>query len=484
MQERAKSSTQQASRSAMVMQSRSVEKNEEAGMIDSQERNVPLALQSRSTLKRKSLPTDFDFPTEKLPNAEGSHGNKRKRQDPLQTVTKNSKHSLHTSFKPNHKRSKTMGGPPRPMSFYDNLADFSQLDESTDAHEKVIRQARRLVGHAKLDSTQGDYFALKARGVDPDTPLTPQPGLKRSRVDEQLERVRKLLKPSPSISNESSSKFTQPSDSLLDPSSNTAQSRSRPPNSSNRNVQSSPNDLLAQVRQVREALAEGTAWFQAERVKSERLSSSRSSETSHNVSTARAPVQSSQIQTQEPRPSKWNPPTRSQIRLEKTKANGLLPPDWDWNKSVTDWKLRGGKGSPMRGTSKEPTARPSSAGVANQQQQVQKPAGLAATANGFGRRQDQVPKEDEMVYNDEEEAIDEREVEEADEEDVGDEYEGEEGDEGEEGEEGEDYANGYEEEYEDEEDEEEEEEDEVDIPPERAVLKGQGNSADTAIDLD
>ena len=74
-----------------------------------------------------------------------------------------------------HERSKTMGGHPRPASFYDDLADFSQLDESTDAHEKVIRQARRLVGHAKLDSTQGYYFALKARGIDPIRPLRRSP---------------------------------------------------------------------------------------------------------------------------------------------------------------------------------------------------------------------------------------------------------------------------------------------------------------------
>ncbi|KAL8836870.1 MAG: hypothetical protein Q9170_002761 [Blastenia crenularia] len=440
------------------------------------ERSMLPPPQLQNNMKRKSLPIDFD----ELPNAEGLHGNKRKRQDPVQQ-TKSSKHSLHSSFKPHHKRSRTMGESRRPTSLYDNLADFSQLDEDAYANEKVIRQARRLVGHAKLDTTQGDYFALKARGIDIDQSVTPQSSLKRSRADDQIERVRKLLKPSPPDLTKPISQSTQRSHPSNGLSAHGAHSNSQLTTTHSSDAQKSPDDLLAQVRQVREALAEGTAWFQAEREKSERLGSSRSSELPHDRTLNR-------ITSQPVKPEPWDyqsrepilPPTRAQLRLERTKANGLLPPDWDWNKSVTEWKLRGGTGSPRPGASREQRGRSTPTVVAPQQNQIKKPIGLAAATNGLGKRPAPIRKAEEVVYDDDEEEVDfdgEEGLTEA--------YDEEEDEEEEEGAEEEDeggYADGYEEGYEEEEYEEYEEE--AENPAGSAVLKAQGNSADTAIDLD
>lgn len=476
MQEMAKSSHRGHSQSKASSQSSLREDILDLNEVNQVEISMPPPLQSKN-LKRKSLPTDFEG--EKVPNAESSNGIKRKRRDLSQT--KGSKESINTSLKPHHKRSRTMGDSQNNASFYDNLADFSQLNETGYANEKVIRQARRLIGNSKLDTTRGDYFALKARGVNPDIVFTPpQSGLKRSRVDEQIERVRKLLKPSQPDPKKTSKQSHTPNDLAT----HGNQTSLVLEGSSADNLQISPNDLLAQVRQVREALAEGTTWFQTEREKSERLSSSRSSEATRRPSIGQIPSQSTQIQPADRRPHGRNPtPTRAQIRLGKTKANGLLPPDWDWNKSVTEWKLRGGMGSPRPGASREPSERSTPAATSKpQQQQTKKPTGLAAATNGLGQRKERTKVESEVVYNDDDDEEEEvEEDEETDEDDTGEDYK--DGPDGQDEEEG--YEDGYGEEYEEEfEDEYEDEEEEDDVPPARAVLKAQGNSADSAIDLD
>lgn len=364
-----------------------------------------------------------------------------------------------------------MGDSRKPQSVYDGLADFSHLDEKSYDNERVLQQARRLVGHAKLDTTRGDYFALKSRGIDPDTPLLPQVGVKRSRVDEQIARVQKLLKPS-SPALPQSALSGHPSIETDHASSRGIQANTYTSRSRNEISSESPNHLLAQLREVREALAEGTAWFQAEREKSERLSSSRSSEVPPPASVAlqsRPQSRPLRTQAQELRPT----PTRAQIRLERTRANGLLPPDWDWNKSVTDWKLRGGTGRSRASASRNQSGRTTSATA-----QQKKAVGFAAMTNGLGRRPVRAPEEDDEIYNDQDEPSEEDEMlmnggpENADEEypEIDAEVYGEE-------------ARSEDEDEEDEGDYEEEE-GEDDLSPERALLQGQGSSADTAIDLD
>ncbi|KAL9000037.1 MAG: hypothetical protein Q9169_001282 [Polycauliona sp. 2 TL-2023] len=421
-----------------------------------------------SAPKRTSLPTDFPNAGDKLPNAET---NKRKRQEPP-TETQRSRQSLRSSIQPHHKRSRTMGDSQGTRSVYDALANFSQLDENTYDNETVLHQARRLVGRAKLDTTRGDYFALKSRGIDPDTPLLPQPGTKRTRVDDQIERVQKLLKPSSPTPFKSAQPGQLISQSnILAPQDVRVHHRAASP-SGEKGTQS-PGDLLAQIRQVREALAEGTAWFQAEREKSERLSSRHSSDVPMHASVqsqGQSQSQPSDTQPQERR----HVPTRAQIRLERTRADGLLAPDWDWNKSVTEWKLRGGTGS-MRASSDGDQSGTSTPAAAQQK----KPIGFAAVINGLGRRPVKVPDADEEIYNDGDHASDEGAIL----------LNG--GGAVQDGGYLDDGANGYDSsqgpEYEDEEDEEDEEEDEQDdetSSPEREVLQGQGSSADTAIDLD
>ncbi|KAL8656556.1 MAG: hypothetical protein Q9210_000193 [Variospora velana] len=458
MREMAKSSRQRHDQSQASSNSSAPGQDQQFIAATSQARRMSPPSPPRSNGKRKSLPAD-------LPDADS---NKRERQE-APSETKHIKHSLGASFQPHHKPSRTMGDSRKPGSHHDSLADFSQPDEITYLNDQVVRQAKRLAGQAKLDSTRGDYFALKARGIDPDAVFTPKTGVKRSRIDEQIERVRKMLKPSPPNVKQPTPRpkhlsSSGPSDSNVQPDSTLT-------NAHDSNSLSSPNDLIAQVRRVREALAEDTAWMQSEREKSERLSSSRSSEVASQPAPAQPSFQSSQRQTQDDQPREWNAtPTRAQVRHETTRANGILPPDWDWNKSVTDWKLRGCTGSLRPGASREQSA---STTPGTRERQSKKAIGLAAvTTDGLGQRKEPVKDESSLVYDDDEESPDGDEDEEEGYED-----------------EGGDYANGngveYEGEYDDEFDEEDEEDEEEDMgQPERVVLKAQGNSADTAIDLD
>ncbi|KAL8775895.1 MAG: hypothetical protein Q9194_003526 [Teloschistes cf. exilis] len=415
-----------------------------------------------SNLKRKSLPSDLSG--DKLPDVEAS--NKRRRQE-LPRGTKDGKHSFDRSFQHQQDRSRTMAdSQKRPESIYAGKPSFRHLDENAYVNDRVIQQARRLVGDAKLDTTRTDYFQLKSRGIDPNSLTVTSSGGKRSRVDEQIERVRKLLKPSPSASKKPN---TLPEKTIGIPTEAAAQPPKAVAGSSADTSGSNPqsDDLLAQIRQVREQLAEGTSWFKEEREKSERMSSSRSSEVTSNAQLNSSTQRPSQPDPSQPR--KWDyGATRARLRLEKTKANGLLPPDWDWNKSVTEWKARGGVGSPRPNRGSQEQSGASTPAVA--QQQPKKPIALARFTNGLGHRGEKVrSRKEEVVYDDEEEDLEDdgEENEEADEEDLMNGYEV--GDE-------EDYD---EEEY----DEEEEEEEGESVAPASAVLKTQGNSAATAIDL-
>ncbi|KAL8692271.1 MAG: hypothetical protein Q9218_002664 [Villophora microphyllina] len=435
-----------------------------------------------SDLKRKSLPSDFG--DDNLPDAEAN--NKRRRQEPPEG-TKDSKPLLDRSFQPHHQRSKTMGdSQKRPESIYARKPDFRHLDENTHINERALQKARRLVGTAKLDTTRGDYFQLKSRGINPDTLNIPDfssgSGGKRSRVDEQIERVRKLLKPSLSAPKKPTSLPEKSFDQSTEASfpAHTTQATAISASTIN-SANPAPNDLLAQIRKVREQLAEGTSWFKEEREKGERASSSRSSEVTPNPqlkSSIQLPTQSNGHQPRQ----RDSAATRARLRLEKTKANGLLPPDWDWNKSVTEWKARGGVDSPRPNRDSRRQTGASTAAEAREQQK--KPLGLAGVTNGLGKRAEKVSgmTKEEVVYDDE----DEVEFEDfgVGDDELEDDVEGEEGEE-------EDYVNGYEEvveedydeeEYDEEEEEEEEEAD--DVGPAPAVLKTQGASAATAIDLD
>ncbi|KAL8710945.1 MAG: hypothetical protein Q9220_004544 [cf. Caloplaca sp. 1 TL-2023] len=474
MNQMAKSSRQRQSPNDVPLQSSLTDKTSSPNIA---QRDMPPPPLPSSSLKRKSLPNELQ--DDKIPDTDTWQKNKRRRQEPLEDPNGNTP-SLHKSLRPQHKRSRTMGHSRGPWSLPGSLADFDTLGESVHERERAMQHARRLVGRTKLDTTRGDYFALKSRGIDPDTPLIPQPANRHSRVDEQIARVRKFLTSTPATKQSTPPLSQARSQTGIA----TSQVNDAKPSSivpTRTGDDGSPNRLLAQIREVRQALADDTAWFQSEREKSERLSSSRTSEDPPEIS--RRPAIDPHASD---RPRIGNPmPTRAQIHLEQTKANGLLPPDWDWNKSVTEWKLRGGVGSPRASASRDASG--SSTPVHPAQKAV---VGLSAMTNGLGKRVEKVNKAAEVVFDDEDDVVENGAYGEGDD---GDDVEDEDGDEGESEDEDdidpntfeEGYGdNGYNGFYDGEEEEKEEDEEEEDISPEQAVLQGKGASVDTAIDLD
>ena len=80
-----------------------------------------------------------------------------------------------------HKRSNTLATSVMPASPSSNVHSRLRGDlVSTRAGDgsllgdTLMRQARRLAPEMKSDTTRTDYFALKARGIDPNTPIVPR----------------------------------------------------------------------------------------------------------------------------------------------------------------------------------------------------------------------------------------------------------------------------------------------------------------------
>lgn len=175
--------------------------------------------------------------------------------------------------------------------------DISHLANDSPRSNSILQKARNLIGKPKLDTTRTDYFLLKSRGIDPDTPIVPLTNRKRSREEAQLANkipVSKALKPT------RESRPSSPITNLkeADPRSDEA--------------------LFARVRQVREAMAEGISWYRAERVK-------------HRLSAASSKISSPRAETEkEKRLREFQfTPSRTEQRLRKTGANGILSKVWN-----------------------------------------------------------------------------------------------------------------------------------------------------------
>ncbi|KAL9034877.1 MAG: hypothetical protein Q9214_006844 [Letrouitia sp. 1 TL-2023] len=270
------------------------------------------------------------------PQISKSTKSKRKRQE----TSEERKSSSSRSFKLPYKGSSYKADPL--FQFRSQRELDSPTDMRTDMYPsrkttyisgQVPEHARRLICQAKRDTTRGDYFALKARGIDPDVSLMPKPKREPRSIDNQIEAMRKLAKRPPDAGK------AYPNQ-LVSESNISAKSNYRQPNSSpgSQHAQMKSKDdvhdpaqaMIAQLRSVREALAESTQWFQVEREKSE-LSSQYTT----------SPSSPRQKPAHEAPSRAWRPsPTRAQIRLEKTKGNGLLPDDWSWDKSVAEYKSR------------------------------------------------------------------------------------------------------------------------------------------------
>ena len=176
-------------------------------------------------------------------------------------------------------------------------------------YETLMKQARNAIPKAKSDTTRTDYFRLKALGIDPDTPIVPS--TKKRNWDTA----------------QSNGENRSSTSSSLPHSLSTLSSKASPARPSIQKLQKAPNPalaededeaLFAQLRSIREALAESQQWMQSERKSIER------SMTPQSISQS----QSDQIQP-ETNTTSFTPPdsneTPAQRRLREVRERGHKP---------------------------------------------------------------------------------------------------------------------------------------------------------------
>lgn len=217
---------------------------------ESQGRNAMLP-PSLPSQKRTSLPTDFGGRSQ---NSNQPENKKRKHHHsppqadqatPRRHKNYHKRLSTASGLSMSHPPQKRIRSPEFPRIGYSTLADGTIIDEA------LMREARKLAPRAKTDTTNTDYFLLKSRGIDPDTPIVPKTMKRRSTTLSETPsetKLHKLIPPTPS---------------------NTP--LHQPPPTTTTKPTTNPSDaaLFASLAQVRSALAESIEWFQSERAKSE-----------------------------------------------------------------------------------------------------------------------------------------------------------------------------------------------------------------------
>lgn len=265
--------------------------------------------------KRQSLPPDFDKDQSQLEN---STGTKRKRGDLGSSVDQGT--PRHTKIY--HKRSRTIGGdsimsaPPHHIirTPYKTRMDVSKVKDGSLLSDILMRQARRLAPNARSDTTRTDYFQLKARGIDPDTPVVPSTK-KRTRDEMEIEGAESsmgtvLLSP----------RSTQ--STRLSASQSATQTQPNPPKASG-SADDDDEELFAQIRSVREALAESEQWCRSERESIEKSMTPQPETSPPNNET---PAQRRLREIRE----RGRTPSRTELRLRAMGDKALLPKGfWD-----------------------------------------------------------------------------------------------------------------------------------------------------------
>lgn len=264
--------------------------------------------------KRQSLPANFDDEQRQLEN---STGNKRKQEEPSRSVDQ----SALRRTKIYHNRSRTIGdsimsAPPQPMirTPYKSRMDVSKVRDGSLLSDILMKQARRLAPNARSDTTRTDYFQLKALGIDPDISIVPSTK-KRTRDEMEIDGAESsvgttLLSPRPThstrLSVSQSATQTQPKSAKVSGS-----------------ADDDDEELFAQIRSVREALAESEQWCRSERQSIEKSMTPQPETSPPNNET---PAQRRLREIRERGPT----PSRTEVRLRAMGDKALLPKGfWD-----------------------------------------------------------------------------------------------------------------------------------------------------------
>lgn len=246
--------------------------------------------------------------------------------------------------KSHHKRSKTMGstsdiGPPRHSSSSpaESLLRASQHPTESFLRSSTLARARQLVPSGRLDTTQTDYFRLKALGINPVTmspsSMSASPTQrKRVREDDSDTALKKAPRLTPPKTKMSSTTDPRPRSATLDAAHHPSDRLPSQPSQATTN--DDDEQLFAQMRRVREAMSESIAWFQDERAKSE-LGNGSSGADEGAAGEASAATRTF-VST----------PSRTELRLARTGGHGLATREVvDRRSSVRDGK-RADRGFP------------------------------------------------------------------------------------------------------------------------------------------
>ena len=235
--------------------------------------------------------------------------------------------------------------------------DSRRLGDGSLLGDTLMRQAHRLAPDARADTTHTNYFALKAMGIDPDTPLVPETR-KRSRI--------------PDEGNETPLAKTKRLSSARE-GTTISKSGSTPPAGDDE-------ALFASIRTVRETLAESTSWFQSERQSLER---SMTPQSQVSLSRAETPAERRLRELKERGPT----PTRTEIR-QRTMTDKSFLPNGFWQKQK-DGRSAQADGVPMAAMAGQTTTSLKARGFAALSQQ-RKANGIV---NGTSRREDSPPQQ-------------------------------------------------------------------------------------------
>lgn len=265
--------------------------------------------------KRQSLPANLN---NEQSQPENSGGTKRKREDLNGSVD----HSAPHRTKLRHDRSRTMGdsimsAPPHPSirTPYKSRMDVSTVKDGSLLSDILMKQARRLAPNVKSDTTRTDYFQLKALGIDPNTSVVPSTKKKRMRDEMESDGTQSsmgtaLLSPRPIRSTRVN---------VSQPATQTKPNMTKVSGSADYDDE----ELFAQIRSVREALAESEQWCRSERQSLEK-SMTPQPESSHRHNETPAQRRLREIKERGPTPS------RTEVRLRAMGDKALLPKGfWD-----------------------------------------------------------------------------------------------------------------------------------------------------------
>ena len=266
-----------------------------------------------SLQKRQSLPAEFDNGQSQTKNYTGT---KRKREDSGSSVEQGSPRG--TTF--HSKRSRTIGdsimsAPPHPMTRtpYKSRMDASKVKDGSLLSDILIRQARRLAPNLRSDTTRTDYFQLKALGIDPDTPVVPSTK-KRTRDEMEIDGAESIR------GTASSNPFHSRSPRLSVPQPAT---QAQPSSAQASAPADDDEELFAQIRSVREALAESEQWCRSERQSLEKSMTPQPETSTPNTET---PAQRRLREIRE----RGRTPSRTEVRLRAMGDKALLPKGfWD-----------------------------------------------------------------------------------------------------------------------------------------------------------